>query len=621
MTTIAATAGSRTEPLGAATALAARRAMVAIGVAGLLAGIGGGVLVATSGHLVHPLAYGLEIAVVVVGTVGVALYWMVRRPGNRIALLLLAYASCVAVLSLQGASSPVLHSIGVLFDAAIFLLGFYLVFVFPEGILVGVLEKVLLGAVAWALLASFLPWFLFSPVVSGGAPLAGCNASCPRNALMVADRPGIANGFGTTEEYLSVVVAAAIVAGLSYRLARASGPRRRALLPVYLPAFLLTVPFALFHAAQAGWITLGAKTFDRLGWLVTAGRVTLSFGFLLAIWQATLLAGVALRTLMSQLDRHGDADHLRTIVAEVLDDPPLELAFEVGHGSGLFVDSRGDPIDATRARPGRSATGLRRHGQTVAYIVHDAALETDPELLQAVGQSILLGLDNGRLESELQSKTSELRTSSGRIVAAGEAERRRLERDLHDGAQQRLVAIQIKLALLRDRVDEPGLAAELDEIGNDASAAVDELRDLAHGIYPTVLRERGIGDGLRAYTRTAPIRVDVFDGGIGRCAPAVEAAVYFCSLEAIQNAAKHAGPGARVTVTLERRGTDIRFEVGDDGVGFDVGEKSDGIGLLSIRDRIGAAGGELELVSSRGNGTRVRGSVPDEVAAPAGPST
>src|SRR6478672_7051709 len=116
MTTIAATAGSRTEPLGAATALAARRVMVA-----------------TSGHLVHPLAYGLEIAVIVVGTVGVALYWMVRRPGNRIALLLLAYASCVAAVSLQGASSPLLHSIGVLFDAAIFLLGFYLVFVFPEG--------------------------------------------------------------------------------------------------------------------------------------------------------------------------------------------------------------------------------------------------------------------------------------------------------------------------------------------------------------------------------------------------------------------------------------------------------------------------------------------------------
>ena len=307
-------------------------------------------------------------------------------------------------------------------------------------------------------------------------------------------------------------------------------------------------------------------------------------------------------------------------MAEVLDDPPLELAFEVGHGSELFVDSRGDPIDATRARPGRSSTGLRRHGQTVAYIVHDVALETDPELVQAVGQSILLGLDNGRLESELQSKTSELRTSSGRIVAAGEAERRKLERDLHDGAQQRLVAIQIKLALLRDRVDEPGLASELDEIGNDASAAVDELRNLAHGIYPTVLRERGIGDGLRAYTRTAPIRVDVFDGGVGRCAPAVEAAVYFCSLEAIQNAAKHAGPGARVTVTLERRGNDIQFEVGDDGVGFDVGEKSDGIGLLSIRDRIGAAGGELEIVSSRGNGTRVRGAVPDEIAAPAGPS-
>jgi len=261
-------------------------------------------------------------------------------------------------------------------------------------------------------------------------------------------------------------------------------------------------------------------------------------------------------------------------------------------------------------------TAVRRSGETVAYIVHDAALESDPELVQAAGLSILFALENGRLEAELQSKTAELRTSRRRIAAASEAERRKIERDLHDGAQQRLMSIQIKLALARERVDDPELASELDEIGEDASAAVDELRALAHGIYPTVLRERGLADSLRSLARTAPIQIEVIDAGIGRCAPAVEAAVYFCLLEAIQNAMKHAGPGARLTVTLDRRAGDIRFGVLDDGAGFNPGQRSEGIGLQSMRDRIDALGGELELVSAPAAGTHVRGTVPDKATVP-----
>jgi signal transduction histidine kinase len=172
------------------------------------------------------------------------------------------------------------------------------------------------------------------------------------------------------------------------------------------------------------------------------------------------------------------------------------------------------------------------------------------------------------------------------------------------------MAIQIKLALARDHVDDPELASELDEIGADASLAVDDLRGLAHGIYPTVLRERGLGDGLRSLARNAPLHIDVVDAGIGRSDPAVEAAVYFCVLEAIQNAMKHAGAGARVEITLDRLARDIRFGVADDGVGFDLAERSDGIGLQSMRDRIDALGGELVFDSAPGAGTRIRGTVP-----------
>jgi signal transduction histidine kinase len=604
---------SHPRSLGAAT-LARRNVVVGVAVSGVVAAVGSGLLLATSGHLARPLAYGLQVSVMVAGTTGVALYWAIRRPGNRIAFALMAYAAAAVGISLQGAASPLLHSIGVLFDAPMFLLGYYLVFAFPEGRLVGTLEKVLVAAVAWALLVSFVPWFFFSPVVSGGAPLAGCNASCPTNALMIADRPKIATGFGKTEEYIAVFVAAAIVLGLLYRLAGASGPRRRALLPVYVPALLVTIPFTVFHAQLAGLIKLDATAADRVGWLLTTGRIALTFGFLVAIWQAMVFAGVALKRIMVRLGEEADAARLRDLVAGALDDPPLELAFEVHGGSKFFVDSRGDPIDPTSRIPGRSATALRHRGETVAYLLHDAALETDPELVQAAGQSVLLALEGGRLESELRSKTAELQRSSGRIVAAGEAERRKIERDLHDGAQQRLTAIQIKLALLRDRVDGDEIASELDEIGEDASAALDDLRSLAQGIYPTALRERGLGDGLRSVARSVPISIEIVDGGIGRCTPVVETTVYFCLLEAIQNAMKHAGPSVRVIVRLQRVADDILFEVVDDGPGFRPGDASHGVGLTSMRDRVGAVGGELEIASSH-RGTRVRGRVPDAAVA------
>ncbi len=241
--------------------------------------------------------------------------------------------------------------------------------------------------------------------------------------------------------------------------------------------------------------------------------------------------------------------------------------------------------------PGRAVTALRRHDETVAYIVHDPALDTDPELVQAAGQAVVLALESGRLESELRSRTAELQSSRARIVETAERERLRLERDLHDGAQQRLMAIQIKLALAQDLPAGDGLAEQLQEVQADAAAAVEELRTLARGIYPSVLRERGVADALRSLAMTAPIPIQVIDGGLGRCSTPIEGAIYFCSVEAIQNAIKHAGPGARVTVDLGRREGDIHFTIADDGVGMGTRSSADGVGLTSMRDRIGAVGG------------------------------
>ena len=554
--TIAATTESLAAPRVLLASLDARRTRAALAAGGVAAGLGGGLLVATSDHLVDARWYGAQIAVVIMGTVAAALYWITHRPGNRIAVLLLAYAGAATGLALQGASDPLLHSIGVLCDAPVFLVGWWLVFAFPHGMLSGLLERVVVVAIAVALLTSFVPWFFFSPVVSGGAPLAGCTAACPENPLMIADRPSIANGLGTTEEYYSVFVGTAIALGLLVLFLRAAKPRRRALFPVYLPAFLLIVPFVLFHAAGLGLIDLEARTYTTIGWFVTAGRTTLSLGFLVAIAQAAIFAGIALRTIMSRVGHGQDAAHLRRLVAVALDDPQLELALDVD-SNGSFVDSMGRVVDVERLPAGRSAIELVHDGHVSGYIVRDSALSTDPELLQAAGQAVLLALESGRLETELQSKIEALQRSRDRIVAAGETERRRIERDLHDGAQQRLMAIQVKLAMAAERTPNDALAEQLEAIRLDVADAVEELRTLSHGIYPSVLLERGVGDALRSIAMTAPLGIRVTDDGIGRCSATIETAIYFCALEAIQNTIKHAGPGARVAVVL-RRGTGVR---------------------------------------------------------------
>jgi len=597
--------------------IARRGALVAFAVCGFLAAAGGGLLLATSDHLVDPLAYGIQVALMVVGTVGAALYWLVWRPGNRLGPALLALALATLGLSLQGASQPVIHSIGVLADAFVHVLIYYAVFIFPQGRLAGRLEKAVLAGVLLYFLVGFAPWFLFSPVISGGAPLAGCNELCPPNGLMIADRPSLAAGFGTDISYVVIAALGGALACFAYRLATASRPRKRALVPVYIPAVMLTVPVLANNGVFVGLVHLDPDTLSRAGWVETVGYILFPYGFLLAVVQAAFFAAAALKKIGGQLGTNPSSARLRAILAEALDDPSLELAFDVRQAGaigdlagGFFVDSRGDPCDPMRVGAAQSATALERHGSTVAYIVHDTALETDPELVQAAGHSVLLALESGRLEAELQSQTAELLASRGRIVAASEAERRKIERDLHDGAQQRLMAIQVKLELLRSRIDDPEIASRLEEIADDATAAVADLRGLAHGIYPAVLRERGLGDALRAVARTAVINVDVIDPGIGRCAPAVEAAVYFCAIEAIQNATKHAGPGTHLTISLGQRDDDVVFAFVDDGVGFDPLEATGGVGLASIRDRIGAVGGEVEVTSTPGEGTAIRGGVP-----------
>jgi signal transduction histidine kinase len=248
----------------------------------------------------------------------------------------------------------------------------------------------------------------------------------------------------------------------------------------------------------------------------------------------------------------------------------------------------------------------------------DGFTDEDDRVLTELARQVGLAFHNAQLDSALQNTLSEvraqaeaLRESRARIVASGDAERRRLERNLHDGAQQNLVALAVRIRLARDVLaDDPAATAELlDQLADDLRRTIQELRDLAHGIYPPLLADGGLARALEAAANRSPLAVSVTSSDLGRYSPEIEAAVYFCCLEALQNAAKHA-PGASVEVRLWQESGGLLFSVTDDGPGFDVTATRGSHGYMNMADRLGAIGGTVRWQSEPGRGAAVLGSVP-----------
>jgi signal transduction histidine kinase len=251
----------------------------------------------------------------------------------------------------------------------------------------------------------------------------------------------------------------------------------------------------------------------------------------------------------------------------------------------------------------------------------DVFTEEDDRVLTELAREAGLAFHNASLDSALQTtldalrkQAGELRESRARIVASGDAERRRVERDLHDGAQQHLVALAINLRLARDVVAEDPAGADemLGQMADDVQLTIKDLRELAHGIYPPLLADGGLGDALRAAASRSPLSVHVtVADGVGRYSSEVEAAVYFSCLEALQNAAKHA-QGATVELRVWEESGGLLFAVADDGPGFDPQAARGGHGFVNMSDRLGAVGGAVRWDSEPGKGATISGSVPLE---------
>jgi signal transduction histidine kinase len=246
-------------------------------------------------------------------------------------------------------------------------------------------------------------------------------------------------------------------------------------------------------------------------------------------------------------------------------------------------------------------------------VVHDAALSDDPELVEAVGAATVLAFENRRLQQDLLDSVHALRASQRRLVGAASSERRKIERDLHDGVQQKLVALRIQLELALELVEGESVAgSRLAGISAGFDEALDDLRSVAHGIYPPLLADGGLVAGLQDAARRSTVPVTLEVGDVGRFSEDCESAVYYCCLEALQNVDKHAGHDAVASLRLWRDGRTLAFSVSDDGAGFDLRLGMRGAGLTNMADRMGAVGGFLNVRSEPGGGTTVEGRLPVE---------
>jgi signal transduction histidine kinase len=558
-------------------------------------------LALTSEHLQRPVASALYFAYLTAAPMLIGLYWWACRPESRSGPLLVALGVLAWIMSWQFSDWPLPFNIGVLVEGLFFWLTFYLFLAFPMGRLEPTAARWLMAALALGVVGFFLPWALLSPVIAGGGPLTRCAPNCPENVLQLGSAPGLVEVAGKAETYTALTITVGVVVVYVMRLAAASRPRRRALTAVAVTSLLFLPAYFAFNFSA--WILrVDQATLDTLAWIIVGTRILLPLGFLIALLQAHRFAARALQRMLECLATRPTPEQWRETIAAALDDVTLRLGY-YDPETKAFLESDGSPLTPRPPGAGETWVPVHRDGREVAAMVIDETLAEDPELVRAAASATLLAVENGDLEGELHA-------SRARILEAGNSERRRIERDLHDSTQQRLVSLRIHLTLAGEQLDGSEERAMLERLGADVDVAIEELRAVAHGIYPPVLGDRGVGAAIKGVAQTSAMPIRVTDEWRSRRSEAVETTVYFCCLECLQNAAKHAGREAVATVRLFEDDGHAGFSVEDDGAGFNPGAVERGTGLTNLADRVAAVGGTLTIDSARERGTRVTARIP-----------
>ena len=515
-------------------------------------------------------------------TAGV-LAWFERQSRRAAALALVTGAAWFGADWEGWDGGPTLvRSVGALAAPFVLAFAFHLVIGYPDGRLRGPLLRAAVGAAYTVALVVAVGRALFrDPFLD-----PYCWRNCTENAFLVHADSGVAQALDDVWLRAAVAIGVLLVAGAAARLFRAGATRRRMLWPLLIPGALVGAGEAAYAAAL---LLDPAENPDdaKFASLFVARSVSLA---LLALGLAWSVAQARRRRfVVSRLSSDlGDAPppgKLEETLAAALGDPRLHVAYRL-RGSRRFVNSDGAVVEPPSAGSGQTVTAITRNGEPVALVQHESLIDAN-ELEREVGSAARLAVDNERLQAEVLAQLEELRASRSRIVETGDAERRRLERNLHDGAQQRLLAVSYDLRLARASAEAEGnseLASLLGSAVDEAQAALEELRELAQGIYPSILGEAGLAPALATLVDEAPLPVDL-DATAERYGAPVETTAYRVVAGGIDDAVRR--EATHIAVAVGREGDQLVVTVRDDG-------EARGSQLVDVADRVGALGGVVD---------------------------
>ncbi|MEU4190729.1 histidine kinase [Kribbella sp. NPDC026611] len=512
-----------------------------------------------------------------------ALAWW-RRPESRLGPLMIATAFVMALTALQWSQVPGLFSLGHLLDMVPSAMFLHVFLAYPTGRLETRPRQVVVST-AYATVV----------ILQLAKVLLG---AYPDSLFAITAQPALA---GRIEQAQLILMSVLLLSGTALLLVRRSPARRRpATLLVDAFGLALIMLAVLYIAGLRGWSqieTVRHITFAALGLAPVA--------FLLGLLDARL-ARTDVGALLMELRAHPTSD-LREPLARALHDPSLTLAYWLPQYD-TWADPDGRSVTLRGAEEGRATRVIYRDNEPVIALEFDRTLADERELLDAVAAAAGIALENSRLEVELRARLQELQGSRARVIDAGQKERQRLERNLHDGAQQRLVALALELQLIaRGSTGDPETSARLQQAKREVTASLDELRDVARGIHPAVLTGHGLAVALESLAAQAAVPVELDVAVEERLDERIEVAAYYVVSESLTNIGKHARATA-ASVHVTRSGEVLVVEIVDDGVGGADTER--GTGLRGLADRVEAVGGRLRVWSPAGQGTRLEAEFP-----------
>ena len=578
-----------------------RRALGLVAIEGVVVGLVALALILSSDHVDGKAFNALLGLFIGWSWIGVGLFAWWRRPDNRFGVLMTAVGFAYFLVALTAADAPWLFSVGVLLSSVYLVVFAHMLLAYPDGRLASPGMRRLITFAYVLGIVGPLPSLLFAT-----SEQMDCD-ECPDSAFLITANSTLFTVFDALVSVLAVGVVGYVLYIVIKRWQAASTAQRRAMAPVLWSGVCLLV---LLAGSLTTMAVDGPDIVGNVAYLLSLVFFALTpYAFLFGLLRSRVLQAGAVTELLHRIGEGSDRTGLRDLLSTALGDRSLQVVYWL-EDKRKWVDAAGKPTTLPDDDDvARAVTRVEREGRAVGAIVHDRALCDDPDLVGSVAAAAGLSIENERLQAQLRARVEELRASRARIVEAGTAERRRLERNLHDGAQQRLVALSLTMRLAQGKLRKDPDTAEqlLTGAQEELTRALEELRELARGIHPAVLSDRGLEPALEALAGRSPVPVQLDGTPRERLPPAVEAAAYFVVAEALTNVVKYAN-ASQARVQVSRLNGHAVVEVADDGVGG--ADPDRGSGLRGLADRISALDGTLELRSPEGAGTLLRAEIP-----------